>query len=33
LQILQWEAREGALDQDVVNLFMEQEIYKLTQSP
>lgn len=31
LQILQWEAREGALDPDVLSLFIEKEIYKATQ--
>jgi HD-GYP domain-containing protein (c-di-GMP phosphodiesterase class II) len=28
LQILQWEAEEGALDQDIVDVFRESEVYK-----
>lgn len=31
LQILEWEARDGGLDRDVLNLFVAEKIYELTQ--
>jgi len=31
LQILEWEARDGGLDRDVLDLFVNQKIYRLTE--